>query len=359
MNGNYRPDPDALLARVEAEERQKARGKLKIFLGYAAGVGKTYAMLEADHSRKAEGVDLVIAVVETHGRAETEALLAGIPVLPPKTIEYRNHALREFDLDAALSHPPALLLLDELAHTNVPGSRHEKRWQDAEELLAAGIDVYTTVNVQHLESVNDIVAQTTGVVVRETIPDRIFEKADEITLVDITPDDLLKRLREGKVYIPEAAERAAQNFFSKGNLIALRELALRRAVERIDAQMRTYKDREGIEAVWPLKERFLVCVSPSPSASRVVRAAARMAASLDAEWIVTYVEKPGALRETAENQRRLAETLRLAEQLGAEVVALLGQSVSDELLAYARSRNVTKIVVGKPRGHWWRYRLLG
>jgi two-component system sensor histidine kinase KdpD len=358
-----RPDPDRLLARItegDGDETEGARrGRLKIFFGAAPGVGKTYAMLEESRARLSEGADVLVGWAETHGRAETEALLAGLSVLPPRVIDYRGRALREFDLDAALARRPRLILLDELAHSNVAGSRHEKRWQDAEELLASGIDVFTTINVQHLESVNDIVAQTTGVVVRETVPDRLFENADEIELVDLTPDDLLKRLREGKVYLPEAAERAAQNFFSKGNLIALRELALRRAVERVDAQMRSYKDREGIEAVWPLKERLLVCVSPSPSSAQVVRAAARMAAGLGAEWIVAHVEKPGKLRESGENQRRLVQTLRLAEQLGAEVVSLFGHSASDEVLAYARSRNVTKIVVGKPRGHWWRYRLLG
>ncbi len=354
-----RPDPDRLLARLSEEGGESRRGRLKIFFGAAPGVGKTYAMLEEAGARQAEGADLLVGWVETHGRSETEALLSGLPVLPPRILEYRGRPLREFDIDSALSRRPGILLLDELAHTNAPGSRHEKRWQDAEELLAAGIDVFTTVNVQHLETVNDIVAQTTGIIVRETVPDRIFEGADEIELVDLTPDDLLKRLREGKVYFPEAAERAIENFFTKGNLIALRELALRRAVERVDAQMRTYKHREGIEAVWPLKERILVLVSPSPAAPQVVRTARRMAASLGAEWIVAYVEKPGKLRERRGNEDRIAQTLRLAEQLGAEVATLLGQSVADEVLAYARSRNVTKIVVGKPRGHWWRYRLLG
>jgi two-component system sensor histidine kinase KdpD len=354
-----RPDPDRLLARLAEERATDGRGHLKIFFGASAGVGKTYAMLEEARARRADGVDVVVGWVETHGRPETEALLEGLPILPPHPLDYHGKTLKEFDLDAALARRPALLLLDELAHTNVPGSRHEKRWQDAEELLGAGIDVYTTVNVQHLESVNDIVAQATGVVVRETVPDRIFEAAHEIELVDITPEDLLKRLREGKVYLGEAAERAIENFFSTGNLIALRELALRRAVERVDAQMRSYKSREGIEAVWPLKERILVCVSPSPSAPRVVRSARRMAAALGAEWIVVHVEKPGTLHERDEDRRQLADTLRLAERLGAEVVSLLGHSVSEELLAYARSRNVTKIVLGKPRRLWLRYRLLG
>jgi two-component system, OmpR family, sensor histidine kinase KdpD len=345
-----RPDPDRLLEQL----REEPRGRLKIFLGAVAGVGKTYAMLEEARRKQAEGVEVLAGWVETHGRAETQALLAGLPALPPGELAYRGHRLNEFALDAALARRPKLLLLDELAHTNVPGSRHEKRWQDAEELLAAGIDVYTTVNVQHLESVNDIVAQSTGVVVRETVPDRIFDRADEIELVDLTPDDLLQRLREGKVYVPEAARRAIESFFSKGNLIALRELALSRAVDRVDAQMRSFKTGAGIEQVWPLKERILVCVSASPSAPRVVRAAARMAAGLGAEWIVAHVERP-----RAPDRRQLAATLRMAEQLGAEIVTLPGESVSHEILTYARSRNVTKIVVGKPAGRWWRYRLLG
>jgi two-component system sensor histidine kinase KdpD len=291
-----RPDPDALLARVQAEEAQQARGKLKIFFGAAAGVGKTYAMLEAAHARRAEGVDVVVGWVDTHGRAETEALLQGLEVLPRRPLAYRGGTLDEFDLDAVLERRPALLLVDELAHTNVPGSRHAKRWQDVAELLEAGIDVYTTVNVQHLETLNDVVAQITGVIVRETIPDSILERADEVELVDLPPDDLLQRLREDKVYVPLQIERAVQNFFQKGNLIALRELALRRMADRVDDQMQVYRRTHDIADIWPTTERLLVCVSPSPLAVRLVRAARRMAARLRAEWLVVYVETPAHLQ---------------------------------------------------------------
>lgn len=357
-----RPDPDKLLARIMGDRgpgTSHPRGRLKIFFGASAGVGKTYAMLEEARARRTDGTDVLVGWVETHGRRETQALLEDLPTLPPRALQYRGREMREFDLDAALVRSPALLILDELAHTNIPGSRHEKRWQDADELLAAGIDVFTTVNVQHLESVNDIVAQFTGIVVHETVPDRVFEDADDIELIDLTPDDLLKRLREGKVYLPEAADRAIQNFFSRGNLIALRELAMRRAADRVDAQMRSYKSSAGIEEVWPLKERILVCVSPSPAAEGVVHEARRMAAGMNAEWIVATVETPGKIHESEEDRKRLDRTLRVAEQLGAEVVSLLGHSMVEEIVAYARSRNVTKIVVGKPRWSGWRYRIRG
>ena len=260
-----RPNPDELLARVQAEEQQQARGKLKIFLGYAAGVGKTYAMLEAAHQRKAEGVDLVVAYVETHGRAETEAMLQDLEIIPRKQVEYRGVTLPEMDVDAVLARRPQLALVDELAHTNAPGSRHPKRYQDVEELLAAGIDVYTTLNVQHLESLNDVVAQITGVTVRETIPDRVMDEAAEIELIDLPPDELLQRLKEGKVYVPDQAARAIQKFFRAGNLTALRELTMRRAAERVDDQMRAYMQTRAIPGPWPANERLLVCVSPSPA----------------------------------------------------------------------------------------------
>ncbi len=252
-----RPDPDALLARVKEQEARQARGKLKLFFGAAAGVGKTYAMLEAARERHSEDVDVVVGYVETHGRAETEALLQGLELLPPKLIEYRGATLREFDLDAALARRPALILVDELAHTNAAGSRHAKRWQDVVELLEGGIDVYTTLNVQHLESLNDIVAKITGVIVRETVPDSVLEEADEVELIDLPPDDLLERFKEGKVYMPAQAEEAVRHFFRKGNLIALRELALRRTAERVDAQMRTYMRDHAIEQIWPAGERLL------------------------------------------------------------------------------------------------------
>ena len=265
-----RPNPDELLARVQAEEARQARGKLKVFFGATAGVGKTYAMLKAAHERRAEGVDVVGGWVDTHGRAETAALLEGLEVLPRCPAAYHGTTLNEFDLDAALTRRPTLLLVDELAHTNAPGSRHAKRWQDVAELLDAGVEVYTTVNVQHLESLNDVVAQITGVTVRETVPDALLEQADEVELIDLPPDDLLQRLREGKVYVPSQAEQAMRHFFRKGNLIALRELALRRTAERVDAQMQVYRRDHAIAETWPTAERILVCVSPSPMAARLV-----------------------------------------------------------------------------------------
>jgi two-component system sensor histidine kinase KdpD len=349
-----RPDPDALLARVQEEETPRTRGKLKIFFGATAGVGKTYAMLEAAHARCREGLDVVVGWVDTHGRAETEALLAGLEILPRRAVAYRGTTLDAFDLDAALARRPALILVDELAHTNAPGSRHAKRWQDVEELLDAGIDVYTTVNVQHLESLNDVVAQITGVLVRETVPDSILDQADELELIDLPPDELLQRLREGKVYVPEQARRALDHFFSKGNLIALRELALRRMADRVDAQMQRYRSTHAITETWPTTERILVCVSPSPLSVRLVRATRRMAAGLRAEWLAVYVETPASLRLPEVDRDRVVQTLRLAEQLGAETVTLSGYNVSEELLNYARARNVSKIVVGKPRRPRWK-----
>jgi two-component system sensor histidine kinase KdpD len=354
-----RPDPDTLLARVRAEEAQQGRGKLKIFFGATAGVGKTYAMLEAAHARCKEGVDVVVGWVDTHGRAETEALLAALAVLPRRSVAYRGTTLEAFDLDAALARRPALLLVDELAHTNAPGSRHAKRWQDVEELLDAGIDVYTTVNVQHLESLNDVVAQITGVLVRETVPDSILDQADEVELIDLPPDELLQRLREGKVYVPEQAGRALDHFFSKGNLIALRELALRRTADRVDAQMQVYRATHAITETWPTTERILVCVSPSPLSARLVRATRRMAARLRAEWLAVSVETPASLRLPEADRDRVVHTLRLAEQLGAESVTLSGENVSEELLNYARTRNVSKIVVGKPRRPRWKEIVFG
>ena len=349
-----RPDPDALLARMQAEEAHQTRGKLKIFFGASAGVGKTYAMLEAAHARRAEGVQVVVGWVDTHGRAETEALLQGLELLPRRPVGYRGTTLDEFDLDAALARRPALLLVDELAHTNAPGSRHAKRWQDVVEVLDAGIDVYTTVNVQHLESLNDVVARITGVMVRETVPDSILEQADEVELIDLPPDDLLQRLRDGKVYVPWQAERALHNFFQKGNLIALRELALRRTADRVNDQMEVYRRDHAIAEIWPTSERLLVCISPSPLAVRLVRAARRMAARLRAEWLVVYVETPAQLRLPEVDRDRVVQTLRLAEQLGAETATLSGQNASEEILTYARTRNVTKIVVGKPIHPRWR-----
>lgn len=356
---NSRPNPDDLLARVQAEETKQTRGRLKIFFGPAAGVGKTFAMLEAAHERQAAGADVMVGWIDTHGRTETESLLAGLEVLPRRAVTYRGATLLEFDLDAALARHPALILVDELAHTNVPGARHTKRWQDVEELLQAGIDVYATVNVQHIESLNDVVAQITGVAVRETVPDSILEQADEVELIDLSPDELLQRLRQGKVYVPHQAEQAMRSFFRKGNLIALRELALRRTAERVDAQMQAYMRDHAIPKVWPATERILVCISPSPLSIRLVRAARRMAAGLRAQWIVANVETPAQLRLPEAARERVIQTLRLAEQLGAETVILSGQNASDEILTYARAHNVTRILVGKPTHPRWRDLLFG
>jgi two-component system, OmpR family, sensor histidine kinase KdpD len=354
-----RPDPDTLLARVHEEEARQRRGNLKIFLGAAAGVGKTYAMLEATREQRAKGVDVVVGYAETHGRAETEALLTGLEILPTRSVEYRGAILREFDLDAVLARHPALVLVDELAHTNAPGSRHVKRWQDVVELLDVGINVYTTVNVQHIESLNDVVAKITGAPVRETVPDSVLEQADEVELVDLPPDDLLQRFKEGKVYVPAMAEEAIRNFFRKGNLIALRELALRCAAEHVDAQMRVYMRDHAIGKVWPAAERLLVCIGPSPSSGRLIRTAKRMADRLGGQWIAACVETPAQLRLPPEARDRIVQWLRLAEQLGAETVTLSGDRMSEEILAFAHARNVTKIIVGKPARPLWKRILIG
>jgi two-component system sensor histidine kinase KdpD len=354
-----RPDPDELLRRVAEEERRAVRGQLTLFFGAAPGVGKTFAMLEAAREERATGRDVLVGVVETHGRTETAALLEGLTVLPRRAVPYRGVTLQEFDLDAALARRPGLLLVDELAHTNAEGCRHPKRWQDVEELLDAGIDVYSTLNVQHVESLKDVVAQITGVAIRETVPDSLLEQAHEIRLVDLPPDELLERLRDGKVYIPDQASRAVSSFFRKGNLIALRELALRRTAERVDAQMRQYKRDQGIEATWAASERLLVCLSWSPHSARVVRDASRMARGLHASWLAVYVETPGAIRLSAEDKAWLSENLRLAAQLGAEVVTVFDEKPAEAILRVARDRNVTKIVVGKPRALRRRDRIFG
>jgi two-component system sensor histidine kinase KdpD len=351
---HQRPDPDALLQRVRAEEARERRGQLKVFLGASPGVGKTFTMLETARAKRAEGLDVVVGVVETHGRAETGRLLEGLEVLLRRSVEYRGVRLEEFDLDAALARHPALLLVDELAHTNAPGSRHAKRWQDVEELLAAGINIYTTLNIQHFESLNDVVAQITGVTVRETVPDSVLERADEVELVDITPDVLQQRLREGKVYVPEQAGRAIERFFRKGNLIALRELALRRTAERVDAQMRGYMAEQGIRETWATGERLVVCIGPSPSAARLVRATRRMAARVHAEWFAVHVETPRDQRLTAAEREDILRAMELAEQLGGRPVTLSGQSAAEEILAYTRDHNVTRIIMGKTRRPRWR-----
>ncbi|WP_027468752.1 sensor histidine kinase [Deefgea rivuli] len=347
MNETLRPDPDALIAQLQRDEEKSQRGRLKIFFGACAGVGKTYAMLAAAHARIREGVEVVVGVVETHGRSETQAQLNGLEVLPAKQIEYRGRSLGEFDLDQALLRQPALILIDEFAHSNVAGSRHTKRWQDVEELLAAGIDVYTTLNVQHLESLNDIVGQITGIIVRETVPDRMFDLADEVTLVDLPPEELLGRLAAGKVYLGEQANRAAQHFFRKGNLLALRELALRRTADRVDAQMREYRADQAIQPVWQARERLLVCVGPGVDAEKLIRSAARLAVNLHADWLAIYVETPSLQRQSNVDRERILANLRLAQELGAETSVLAGADLPLTLLAYARSRNVSKLVVGK------------
>lgn len=355
----WRPSPDALLARAQDEEAQKKRGKLKVFFGFAPGVGKTFAMLEAAKRKKAEGIDVVIGLVESHKRAETEALMDGLERLARKEITYRGTLLHEFDVDEALRRKPGLLLVDELAHTNAPGTRHAKRWQDVEEILQSGINVYTTVNVQHLESLNDVVAQITGVTVRETIPDSILEEADELELVDLPPEELLKRLQEGKVYIPDQAARAIESFFRKGNLIALRELSLRHTAERVADQMIDYKRERAIRQTWPAAERLLVCVGPSPFSARLVRATKRLADTLHADWIALYIETPSSSVFTQLEKDRIAETLRLAAELGAQTATSTAEKMSVEILDYARDHNVTKIVTGKPRRRTIRDLLLG
>ena len=332
-------------------------GRLTIFFGYAAGVGKTYEMLEAAQTLAIKGGNVLIGYVEPHGRPETEALLLGLDILPDRIVEYRGIKLHEFDLDAALKAHPTLIVVDELAHTNAPGSRHVKRWQDVEELLEAGIDVYTTLNVQHVESLNDVVAQITGIAVQETLPDTVFDMADEIRIVDLSPDDLLERLREGKVYVPAQAERAVQSFFRKPNLIALRELAMRRTADQINrqAEQKTALEPKPVKA-WPTAERLLVCVGPSPTSATVIRAAKRLAVSLRADWIAASVETPHTADMSEKSRQQFLRNLKLAEQLGAETVTLSGERVADEILAYAASRHVTKIVVGKTNEPWWLFR---
>jgi len=342
-----------MLARAADEAERAKRGKLKIFFGMAPGVGKTFALLQGAQERKAAGVDVVLGWVETHGRRETAALTLGLERLAPRRVDYRGLVLQEFDLDAALARGPQLVLLDELAHTNAAGSRHARRWQDVEELLGAGIDVYTTLNVQHVESLNDVIASITGVTVRETVPDSLVDRADEIELVDLPPDELLQRLKEGKVYVPAQAERAMESFFKKGNLLALRELALRRTAERVDAQGLEWQRRAGVAEPWRARERVLVAVGPAPSSADVIRAAYRLAARLHAPWLAVSVETPAFERLGADERERMAENLALAQRLGAETLVVRGPRASDELLALARERSATKILVGKPGRPRW------
>jgi len=354
-----RRSPEVLLRLAHEEQAAQGRGRLKLFFGMCPGVGKTYAMLEAARQRRAEGREVVVGLVETHGRRETEDLLEGLEVLPRRAVTHLGLAFGEFDLDGALARNPHLILVDELAHTNAPGSRHTKRWQDVAELLDAGIDVYTTLNVQHWESLNDVVARITGRVIRETVPDTFLRRADEIELVDLPPEDLLQRLREGKVYRGGTAERAADSFFRTGNLIALRELALRHVAERVDAQMQAFRERHEIPGVWAVGEQLLVGISSGPMSARLIRATARLATRLRGTWIAAYVETPAELGLPAADRARVVENLRLAESLGAETITRSGQSVTEELLLLAKERNVTKIVLGKPARPRWKEWLQG
>ena len=350
-------NPDGLPKPIRAEEA--SRGKLKIFLGYAAGVGKTYAMLEAAHQRRDQAIDVVVGYVETHKRIETEELLEGLEVLPRKQVEYHNVVLSELDVDALLQRHPQLVVVDELAHTNAPGSRHPKRYQDVEEILDAGIDIYTTFNIQHLESLNDIVAQVTGVVVHETVPDSIIDQASEIEVIDLPPDELLSRLKEGKVYIPQQAARALEKFFRKGNLTALREMAFRRAAERVDNQMRNYMETSAIPGPWPATERLMICISGHPVSERLVRAGRRLADELKAEWFAVHVQTLDRRRFSTEGAENVARALRLAEDLGALVRQIEGQNVPATLVDFARKNNVTKIITGQPLRPRWKEILSG
>ncbi len=364
---DHRPDPDALLARVQREEAQARRGRLKIFFGASAGVGKTYAMLSAARTALAQGVSLIVGLVETHGRAETEALVGGLPLLALKDVPYRERVLKEFDLDAALAFgaahaggaEPPLVLLDELAHSNAPGSRHPKRWQDVEELLAAGIDVWSTMNVQHLESLNDIVGGVTGIRVWETVPDTLFDAADEVVVVDLPPDELLARLKAGKVYVPQQAERAAANFFRKGNLIALRELALRRTADRVDTQMQHWRRSSGDGGVpgqpaWSTRDALLACVGPGTGGETVVRSAARLAAQTDLPWHAVFVDAPAGQRVGEDARQQALRALKLAQELGANTATPTGADVADTLVRYAREHNLSRLVLGwRPRRWPW------
>jgi two-component system sensor histidine kinase KdpD len=361
MPGEQRPDPDALLAQVQAEEARAKRGRLKIFFGASAGVGKTFAMLAAARAAVAQGRPVLVGVVETHGRGETEAMARDLPRLPLKEVPYRGRVLKEFDLDAALAwereHPEGVLLLDELAHSNVSGddgqgSRHPKRWQDVEELLDSGVDVWTTVNVQHLESLNDIVSGITGVRVWETVPDRIFDEADEVVVVDLPPDELLLRLRQGKVYLPQQAERAATNFFRKGNLLALRELALRRTADRVDEEMQAYRKHSAVEAVWPNRESLLACVGAGEHGEKVVRSCARLAAQLNVPWHAVHVQTPATHSITDARRQQMLHVLKLATELGATVATLSAPDAAPALARYARDHNLSRLVLGRRERSW-------
>ncbi|MFO0429313.1 MAG: DUF4118 domain-containing protein [Planctomyces sp.] len=348
-----RPNADELLSRVREDEDRQARGRLRIFFGMAPGVGKTYTMLEAARKEAKAGSDVVVGYVEPHARPETHALLLGLELLPLRTVTYRGQTIREFDLEAALDRKPQLILVDELAHTNAEGMTHSRRWQDVEDLLAAGISVYTTLNVQHIESLNDVVAQVTSVPVRETVPDHVFERADEVELVDLAPDELIERLKHGKVYVSEQALRAIENFFRKGNLIVLRELALRKTAERVSAQAIDYRQQNAVAAIWPTSDRLLVCVGPSPMSARLVRATRRIATTLRAPWTALHVELGNTPQLTVEDRARLEENLQLAESLGGRIEFVSGTGFADAVISHCRRHNITRIIVGKPQRSWW------
>ncbi len=348
-----RRSPEALLEAARREE--SASGKLKIFVGAAPGVGKTYEMLQSAHAKRKAGIDVVVGFVETHGRAETEALVRGLEMIPRKKLDYRGQIVEELDLDAVIARRPAIALVDELAHTNAAGSRHPKRYLDVEELLSHGIDVYTAVNIQHIESLNDVVAQITHVRVRETVPDSVFDRADAIELIDLTPDDLIQRLREGKVYVPKQAERALDHYFSPGNLTALRELALRRTAERVDEQLLTHMQANAIAGPWAAGERILVCVSEDPRAAGLVRYTKRLADRLHAPFTAVSIETRRSLQLSDEERDRLADTLRLAESLGGEALTIpaVGRRIADDVVNFAQGNNVTQIVIGKSTRSPW------
>ncbi|PUA20150.1 DUF4118 domain-containing protein [Glaciimonas sp. PCH181] len=356
---DQRPDPDALLARMQAAQNLATRGKLRIYFGASAGVGKTYAMLTAAHKLQAEGREVLAGVIESHGRVDTAGLLTGLTTLPLKQLSYRDKQLPEFDLDAALERKPSLILVDELAHSNAPGSRHPKRWQDVEELLSAGIDVFTTLNVQHLESLNDVVGGITGIRVAETLPDTVFDAADEVVQVDVPADELLARLRLGKVYKQPQAERASRNFFRKGNLIALRELALRRTADRLQGDVQAYRIEKSIGTVWQTDAALLACIGPTINAEHVIRSTARLATQLNTEWRAVYVETPRLQRLPSARREAILETLKLAQALGATTAVLSGGDVAKVITDFARSNNISKIIVGRSQHYGqWRWQAL-
>ena len=341
-----RPDPEALLKEIQREEEK--RGRLKIFLGYAPGVGKTYTMLNEARVLKKRGEDVVVGIVETHGRAETEELLKGLEVIPRRRVEYQGIVLEELDLDGILQRRPAVVLVDELAHSNAPGSRHPKRYQDIEELLENGIDVYTTVNVQHFESLNDVVEKITGIHIQETLPDTFLDRADEVQVIDIPLEELFERLKEGKVYIPRQAELAMQNFFQRGNLVALRELTLTHAAHKMDAELLNYMRAKAISGPWPAGERVMVCIAPSPYAKQLLRKGYQIAKDAHAEWYAVYVSTPALKGMSDKDKAYIAEALNLAGEFGAKIATLSGTDVATEILRFGRENNINHIVIGKP-----------